>query len=227
MRSLMTPALLLTAISALAPHNDRSIAAPRASAMPARWAKVHDCERPTRWREALDDHDCQLLKEEETATRTGRPAPAGTNYTELIPPLSSLDGFLAAAAASERRDRLVVVKFYSRQCRACRRIAARYRRLALDLAGDIDCYEVESLASRPLVEALGVTTVPCVQIYDPRDVTRLANARCLPTDFAKVEQHVRTAMASMAKRRTLHAVVGTPCLAALRDAPTTAGGKAH
>jgi len=101
MSSLMTPALLLTAISALAPRNDRSIAAPRASAMPARWAKVHDCERPTRWREALDDHDCQLLKEEETATRTGRPAPAATNYTELVRGSSS--GWTGGSSSSPGR----------------------------------------------------------------------------------------------------------------------------
>lgn len=28
--------------------------------MPARWKNVHDCERPLRWREQLDEEDCKV-----------------------------------------------------------------------------------------------------------------------------------------------------------------------
>ena len=78
-----------------------------------------------------------------------------------------------------------MVKFYSRQCRACLRIAAKYRRLALEKRDEIDCYEVESLASRSLVDGLNVTKVPSVQIYDPDGVTRLADGPCMPDDFPR------------------------------------------
>jgi hypothetical protein len=32
--------------------------------MPARWKNVHDCERPSRWREQLDDEDCKIRLEQ-------------------------------------------------------------------------------------------------------------------------------------------------------------------
>ena len=55
---------------------------------------------------------------------------------------------------------------------------------------EIDCYEVESLASRPLVDGLNVTKVPSVQIYDPDGVTRLADGPCMPDDFPRLERKV-------------------------------------
>ena len=32
--------------------------------IPARWKKMHDCERPTRWREAMTEEDCVLYNQE-------------------------------------------------------------------------------------------------------------------------------------------------------------------
>ena len=101
-----------------------------------------------------------------------------------------LDDFLKANAHAQSREKALVVKFYSRQCRACLRIAAKYRRLALEKRDEIDCYEVESLASRPLVDGLNVTKVPSVQIYDPDGVTRLADGPCMPDDFPRCDLRV-------------------------------------
>ena len=36
--------------------------APHMGAIPARWAKLHDCERPAKWREALDEEDCKTWR---------------------------------------------------------------------------------------------------------------------------------------------------------------------
>ena len=148
---------------------------------------------------SVDDEDCALARDvavaEAAAVRAGR---APQNYTELVPPLVTVADFLAANARSECRRKAVVVKFYSKQCRACLRIAAKYRRLALDLSEDVDCYEVESIAARPLVDALNVTKVPSVQIYDPGDIIRLANAPCMPDDFKQVTRKVHTAIAHAA-----------------------------
>ena len=83
----------------------------------------------------------------------------------------------------------------------------RYRRLALELRDEIDCYEVESLASRALVNGLNVTKVPSVQIYDPDGVTRLADSTCMPDDFPRVARKVDVVIQSMKKRRSAHRIV--------------------
>ena len=73
----------------------------------------------------------------------GAAAPKASNYTDVIGEIVTLDDFYAAAASSAESDRLFVLKFYSKSCRACLRIAAKYRRLATENAGKIDCYEAE------------------------------------------------------------------------------------
>ena len=181
--------------------------APNALDIPMRWQKVPDCERPNKWREVLDEEDCKFEKQQKKLLGEGKKI--NDPYVEIIPQLNTLDDFLKANAHAQAREKALVVKFYSRQCRACLRIAAKYRRLALEKREEIDCYEVESLASRPLVDGLNVTKVPSVQIYDPDGVTRLADGPCMPDDFPRLERKVDVVIRSMQKRRSAHKVVAT------------------
>ena len=91
--------------------------------MPKRWSKVHDCERPKRWREEyVDDEDCQgYVSGEEFERRAGAKS---SPYLETIGTITTLDDFYAAVARSAESDRLFVLKFYSKTCRACLRICA-------------------------------------------------------------------------------------------------------
>lgn len=218
--------------------------------IPPRWRKLHDCDRPAKWRELLDDEDCRVFLrhrdsfaegpgaavaiaervavEEAEATATEIAANAQTRevsrkYTELVPTLTTMDDFVAVNARAARENRLIVVKFYSKGCRACLRIAAKYRRLALDLKDDVDCYEAELSASQSLLERLDVTAVPSVQIFDGDDITRLAMYTCKPAEWKRVDAKVRIAMVSMQKRRGLHKLFGEPLLDIL-TVPIMGGG---
>ena len=219
--------------------------------IPARWKKVHECERPKRWRESMSDAECAAFTGEEEEPLVAPPAPislppgelaaaaaasppeAGkaakaaakdaaaaaanatssrapppsTNYKDLVPQLVSLKDFIEANAISNVRDRLVVVKFYSRQCQACMKIAALYRRLAIDFEDDVDCFEVESIASRPLVRFLNVTKVPSVQVFDPQGLIRLTDSPCMPGDFDKVRHKIDVARSSIKRKRAVHSKV--------------------
>jgi len=128
-------------------------------------------------------------------------------YTELVPNLSTIEEVQAANDAAAKSNRLVLIKFYSTSCRACLRIAARYRRLALDFADQLDCYEIaDSPESRAVFDALGVTQVPSLQIWD--DSLRIGKYSCMPKQWKVVDAKVRVAMLSMTKRRTLHKLFG-------------------
>ena len=141
-------------------------------------------------------------------------------YTEVIASLNTTDDLLKASARSSDAARLIVVKFYSKKCRMCYRIAAKYRRLALDYAEEIDCYEAASDDARELFEALEVTQVPSIQIFDGRRVTRLANFAAKPTEWKRLLGKVETAMKSIKSRRTIHDVFGTPLIDSLKDGTT-------
>ena len=105
-----------------------------------------------------------------------------------------------------------MLKFYSKNCRACLRIAAKYRRLALDLSGTCDMYEAEHYSAESLLERLDVTQVPSIQIFDGEDVTRLAMYACKPSEWKRIDAKVRIATVSMQKRRGLHKLFGEPLL---------------
>jgi len=201
--------------------------------IPPRWRKLHDCDRPSKWRELLDEEDCKIFNLHRQdfedgpgaaiaiAERTAAAEAAkvsediravSRNYTELVPTLLTMDDFVAANLRAAGGNRLVVVKFYSKQCRACLRIAAKYRRLALDLHDSVDCYEVESSAAPTLCQRLDVEQVPSVQIFDGEDVTRLGMFVCKPADWKRVDAKVRIAMVSIKKRRGLHKLFGEPLL---------------
>uniref|UniRef100_A0A7S0LBH7 Thioredoxin domain-containing protein n=1 Tax=Coccolithus braarudii TaxID=221442 RepID=A0A7S0LBH7_9EUKA len=167
--------------------------------IPARWEKVHDCQRPARWREVLiTDEDCLLHKQEEEL-KAAASAKAGV-YGERVVTLLTMDDFLEANALGMKRGRLVAVKFYSKRCRACLRIAAKYRRLSVDFEEQFDFYEAEEKAARPLCEALGVGSVPTLHVYDPNGVVKLSSGTYKPAELSKVDKRVRTAMRSMQQR---------------------------
>ena len=195
--------------------------------LPDRWRKVHDCDRPKKWRELLDEEDCEIFHMYRDEFEPGPGAVVDIKraaarrllsaeekkYTQLVPSLATMDEFLDAARTSEQNGRLMVVKFYSRHCRTCLRIAAKYRRLAVDLRDSIDCYEVEQeAASGRLLKKLDVTRVPSIQIFDGRDVTRMAAYACKPSEWRRIDKKVRVAMVSMQKRRGLHKLFGKPLL---------------
>ena len=194
--------------------------------VPDRWKKLHDCDRPRKWRELLDEEDCRVFLRNRDAfeqgsgaavqileARSNAEAVETRKYTELVPTLVDMDDFVAVCAEAAAANRLVVVKFYSKGCRACLRIAAKYRRLALDLKSTgVDCYEAELKASPMLLDRLDVTHVPSVQIFDGEEITRLGSFTCKPAEFKKVDAKVRLAMVSMQKRRGLHKLFGEPLL---------------
>ena len=79
-----------------------------------------------------------------------------------IEPIVDLCDFERALASAG--DRLVVIKFYSRKCRACLAIEPQFARLAkAGLAADF--YEVDHAASRPLDELAGIRKLPAAHIY--------------------------------------------------------------
>jgi hypothetical protein len=187
--------------------------------MPDRWRKVHDCERPTKWRQSMDDDDCELYELELASgrptgqwsqgtvaavwKRLGRPA-WRRKYTEVVPQLTTMEELLDRAAKAAAHDRLLIVKAYSNRCRACVRIAAKYRRLALKYHDEIDCYELEeSAAAGELLQRLGVKSLPWLLVFDGEAATQLASCACKVADFKGVEVKVLSAVEAMKKRRSL------------------------
>ena len=211
--------------------------------IPKRWKNVHDCERPSRWRETMDEEDCEVWRAfgddaDKLESKISIPdvtlgsgahiagaessemasAMRPTTYRDLIPRIETADDLLTACARSAGSGRLVIVKFYSKKCRACLRIAAKYRRLALDYASDIDCFESCDADSKRLYQMLNVTQVPSVMIFDGRRVTRLAHYACKPAEWSKVDSKIRVAMKSIKKRRDLHKIFGAEMVDDLQDA---------
>lgn len=193
---------------------------------------MHECDRPTRWRELMNDAECKawrnangLEDEEDGWFPAASPAPlfdfedveddglssdSIASYKDLIPTLVTLDDFLMASANSAASRRLLVVKFYSKRCRACLRIAAKYRRLAREVVDHVDCFEAEFSASRSLLQALDVGALPTVQIFIGEDVTRLYQCSCTVSAFPKVAAKVRFAADAMQSRRGLLLRLGEP-----------------
>ena len=194
------------------------------SSMPKRWAALHECERPARWREKYDAEDCKIYGEfgqdaveGRVSTTIGSSIGKPRKYTDIVQTLNTTEDLLRVAAQSSGEARLIVVKFYSKKCRMCYRIAAKYRRLALDYESDIDCYEAASDDARGLFEALNVTAVPSIQIFDGRKVTRLASYAAKPQEWRKLLGKVNTAMRSIKARRSIHEVFGTALIDDLQD----------
>jgi hypothetical protein len=218
LEALTVPSGAHALLSATAPHTRRADVL--RMAIPARWANVHDCERPAKWREALDEEDCKTWRLFQCSSNPDgdgceifdepqdrKPTTKKRKYTDLVPNLETMAEVQAANEAAAERKQIVVLKFYSKSCRACQRIAAKYRRLALDFEDELDCYEIaDTPESRHIFDALGVTQVPSVQIFDGS--VRLGKFSCMPKEWKVVDAKVRVALLSMTKRRTLHQLFG-------------------
>lgn len=166
----------------------------------------------------MSDEDCEVYELELAAGRTesagrdivlerrrrflalGRPG-WRRKYSQVVPQLSTMEEFLAANRRAAGRDRLLVIVAYSHRCKACKRIASKFRRLALKYKGEVDCYEVEQGASLPLLQRLEVKRVPWLQVFDSDHATRLASQPAGVSDFKRAEVKVLSAMVSMQKRR--------------------------
>jgi len=192
-----------------APVTTPRVSIHKALTMPKRWNYVHDCDRPARWRETFDDEGCKVYLQggQDDVARVpdvgGSSSGADSGYTELVPSLASMEDFVAANQRAASHNKLLIVKFWSKRCRACLRIAANYRRLARKYGDEIECYEMEQYtAGRELLEALSVTQVPTIQIFDSIEApdlgNRLADLDCQPAQFKEVE---RTIIATIEARR--------------------------
>ena len=120
--------------------------------VPHRWQSVHECERPAKWRESMSHEDCEVYELELAAGRTesagrdivlerrrrfralGRPG-WRRKYSQVVPQLSTMDEFLAANRRAAARDRLLVIVAYSHRCKACKRIASKFRRSSASSQG--------------------------------------------------------------------------------------------
>jgi hypothetical protein len=136
------------------------------------------------------------------------PAFKPSNYNRIVPKIETIQQFLEINQRSAARGKLVVVKFFSKRCRACLRIAAKYRRLALQHKDEIDCYEAEFSVARPLLELLDVTQLPTIQVYGGEDIVRLYKCSCQPREFGKVEAKVERAVKLMRQRPGLALTLG-------------------
>ena len=186
--------------------------------MPHRWRSVPDEERPARWRQARPtDHQAQI-ETQGTNLETQQPS---TQVTAL----QTANDLVSFCQEREASDSLVVLKLYSKRCRACNMIAPMYKRLARNHADALDCFEVEcqaNLAARPLVETLGVEALPSIVVFDPVRVTRVYSCSLAPAEFKAVEAKVAQAVRCMRGRRTLMRRRGD----ALRAAMVQAGAAA-
>ena len=121
----------------------------------------------------------------------GSSSGADSGYSDLVPHLASIDDFLSASRSAVQQNKMLVVKFYSKRCRACLRIAAKYRRIARRYGEQVACYEMEQhAAGRELLELLSVDQVPTIQIFDGAGIHRLANLDCQPAQFKQVERTI-------------------------------------
>jgi thiol-disulfide isomerase/thioredoxin len=123
-----------------------------------------------------------------------------------------VEDFLAANERAREGKRLLVVKFYSDRCRACKFIAPKYSRLVKDLKDSdaADFYEVEVRSSMELAKRLGVEMLPTVQIFDGDDVTRLGSYPCAPAAWKKAEKKLRFVPKYLLERHGWMKRIGEP-----------------
>ena len=152
------------------------------------------------------------------------PAAAGKSVT--VGEIVSVDDLLKACVMAQFDKRLVVLKLYSKKCRACAMIMPMFKRLARRQGTDVDCYTAEVVAARPLVERLGVASVPTILVFDPTDVTELSRRSIAPAEFKKYEKKVDRAVTIFRDgRRGLLRRYGKEWAEDLLNCPTVGGQK--
>ena len=172
--------------------------------MPRRWKLVPDEQRPARWQQN------KLAEESKDVASTG---------------VREIDKISQLLSACKSNDKLVILKLYSKRCRACKMIAPKYRSLARKNAGSINCFEAEADSARPLVQALRVSSLPTIVIFDPIQLTRIYSCSCAPAEFKAVESKVASAIRCMQRRPLLLRQLGEPFLERLLQSATSNGPK--
>merc|ERR1712216_148645 len=85
--------------------------------LPARWRSVHDCDRPKRWRESMDEEECHVMHKtaESPSTTSPRTAHIVFGYAD-VKPLASMGDFEQACQRASHQDKLVLIKVHSKRC---------------------------------------------------------------------------------------------------------------
>merc|ERR1712083_363800 len=116
------------------------------------------------------------------------PRASAASSTPAISPMSSLAEFEAALHRATKAGRLLIIKWYSAQCRACLSAKPLYEKTANGLAGDVaDFYEVEGATARVLCALADIRKMPVVHIYKHGQLhdTRAIHSRPMYEEFAK------------------------------------------
>ena len=184
--------------------------------IPSRWQRVHDCERPAKYREVLTEEDCAIYELELAAGRTPASVVDGVlerrrrwvrlnrprwrrKYSEIVRGIRDMDDLREVCAAAAARNRSVVaLSIYSQPERSNLRVAAKFRRLALKYQRDAACCEAEARSALAL--ALGAEA-PSVTLFDAERVTRVASCPSWPAAFKRLEARLLGCVAAMQKRR--------------------------
>ena len=113
------------------------------------------------------------FKPEFSTSRRASPATPSTSITTTEPLLTEVTTIQDyKRIVADERDKIVVVRFYAPWCRACRAIAAPFRKLAQDMTGgnnsQIKFVEVPLTPDNAyLHQGLGVNSLPYGHIYHP------------------------------------------------------------
>lgn len=184
--------------------------------IPSRWQRVHDCERPAKYREVLTEEDCAIYELELAAGRTPASVVDGVlerrrrwvrlnrprwrrKYSEIVRGIRDMDDLReVCAAAAARNHSVVALSIYAQPERSNLRVAAKFRRLALKYQRDAACCEAEARSALAL--ALGAEA-PSVTLFDAERVTRVASCPSSPAAFKRLEARLLGCVAAMQKRR--------------------------
>ena len=121
------------------------------------------------------------------SSKVPKPATASKSpYISSIQTVSELDAAIATHP-------LVVVKFYMPSCRACFKMKPYYEQFAKGATESTAVLEVDTDASRLLVQLVGVKNLPCVHIYKEGTLVarhRIGNMNLFTGMQASFQQHL-------------------------------------
>ncbi|CAM9595137.1 unnamed protein product [Choristocarpus tenellus] len=123
------------------------------------------------------------------ATRPMGDATTGIIPTYPIKTINSHDDFLASMVQSQ--NKLVVVNFFDKFCRACDEINPKFEKMALDRNDDASFYRVEFSTNKSLCKQLGIQRLPTVQMY-AGSLGRVEDMPAGPSRFSQVEVSLNT-----------------------------------
>ena len=114
-------------------------------------------------------------------------APEDADSAELVRRLEdAMDLYEARERYGDVGAPLMLVKVFSRQCKACRAIGPRYQKLASDYGDSVACYELEYEHVKHFAGDLGIKSLPCVQVYAGEH--QMESIPCGPQKFSQVRE---------------------------------------